>query len=193
MKEIIIFDIDDTITNFERTYLEYAIAYDKTLRGSGQIHPEAKVSRSFDWSEEERREFRTKYRVLTQRNTTIKYGAVKLLNKLSKKYDIWILSARNAEDFDMDILETKKWLTSKNIPYSKVIFAKDKAEFIRNTNNVMAYIDDNVKHCEEAINMGGGAQVYLYTTKENGSINTRVPRVKSYIELEKVLCQKGMI
>ena len=91
MKEIVIFDIDDTITNFETTYLEYAIAYDKTLRGSGQIHPEAKVSRSFDWSEEERREFRTKYRVLTQRNTTIKYGAVKLINKLSKKYDIWIL------------------------------------------------------------------------------------------------------
>ena len=151
------------------------------------------MSRSFDWSEEERRGFRTKYRVLTQRNTTIKYGAVKLINKLSKKYDIWILSARNAEDFDMDILETKKWLTSKNIPYSKVIFAKDKAEFIRNTNNVMVYIDDNVKHCEEAINMCSGAQVYLYTTKENGSINTRVPRVKSYIELEKVLCQKGMV
>lgn len=187
MKPIIVFDIDDTLTHFESTYLLYATKYDKTLRGTGRLHFDRGVSRSFDWSEEERNEFRKKYRLKTAQTTRVKQNAVKLIKKLSKNYEIYFLSARDGKDFDMDLNDTKKWLVDKCVYFDKVIFNKNKAEEIKKLENVVAYIDDNIENCESVVNLNQNIKVYLCSTETNLKKKTNLKRIKSFYELEKFL------
>ena len=187
MKPIIVFDIDDTLTHFESTYLTYAIEYDKTLRNTGRLYFDRWISRSFDWNEEERNEFRKRYRVKTQQTTSIKQNAVKLIKQLSKNYQIYFLSARDEKDFDMGLNDTKKWLKDKGFYFDNVIFNKNKAEEVDKLNNVVAYIDDNIQNCESVVNLNKNIKVYLCNTETNFKKETSLKRFNSFYELEKLL------
>lgn len=187
LKQIIVFDIDDTITNFEKTYLMYANLFDKTLRNTGRLHFDRWISRSYDWSEEERNFFRQKYRVLTQQNTSVKRNSVKLVNKLSKNYDIYFLSARNEKDFDMGLNDTKKWLKQKGFVFSDVIFNNNKAEVVKILGNVVAFVDDNIENCESIVNLNKNIKVYLVNTETNLTKSANFDRAKSFFELENIL------
>ncbi len=189
MKPIIVFDIDDTLTNFESTYLAYAFEYDKTLRSVGRLYFDRWISKSFDWNEEERNEFRKRYRIKTMQTTIVKRNAVKLIKKLSKNYQIYFLSARNEEDFDMGLIDTKNWLKQKGVYFDKVVFNKSKAEEVKELGNVVAYIDDNIENCESIIGLNKNIKVYLCNTETNLRKETNLKRIKSFYELEKVLCE----
>lgn len=82
MRKIIVFDIDDTLTDFTKLYLEYALKYDKSLRNNGVLYQKNQVSDAFDWTEQESLEFRKNFRSLVHKNARIKDGALDLLNKL---------------------------------------------------------------------------------------------------------------
>jgi uncharacterized HAD superfamily protein len=64
-----------------------------------------------------------------------------ILNKLKKKYAIWIVSTRPMEVSGMD---TIAWLKTNNIYYDELFFVNDKVNFVGAIKeNIFAIIDDD--------------------------------------------------
>ena len=148
MKEIIAIDIDDTINNFTELYFESAKEFDKTLRNTGVVNPDEWVTRRFDWSKEEIIQFKKKYRAFVHANAKVKENVTKVLKKLQHKYEIWFVSARVKENFDLLFDGSLNWLKTNNIPFDKFFIETNKPEFLKDK-NVAYFIDDNEKTCAE--------------------------------------------
>lgn len=186
MKKVVVFDIDDTFNNFAEVYLTCALEYDKTLRGSGIVSPDKWVSNAFDWNDEEKLEFRKKYRSYVHANAVPKQNALNVLNKIKDKYEIWFLTSRNENDFDLMYDGTYKRLQDHNVPFDKLIINTKKAEFLKDKDNVLLIIDDGFSNCTQIAEACPNIKVYLFTTKNNMNKVTNIPRVNDWYEVEKL-------
>ncbi len=191
MKKIAVFDIDDTLNNFANLYLNCALEYDKTIRNSGIIDDQAWVSNAFDWGDEEKLEFRKKYKSYAHQNATLKPNAVNVLNKIKNKYEIWFLTSRNESDFGLMYDGTYKWLKDNNVPFDKLIISTKKAEFLTDKKDVAIFIDDGFSNCTSVQNSCPNIKVYLFTTKNNSKKVTDIPRLNDWYEVEKLFEKLG--
>lgn len=187
MKKVIVFDIDDTLTEFAELYLKYALEYDKSLRGNGIIHPDNWISQAFDWNDEETLIFRQKYRSLVHKNAKIKTGAKRLLNKLKGKYDIWFLTARNKKDFDLLYDGTNQYLKKHKVPFDKLIIESNKADFLGCQENVCVFVDNDLKNLTTTHELRPEIKLYLFNTKHNLNKTTDIERVNSWKDLSNKL------
>lgn len=185
--KIIVFDIDDTLNNFAQLYMQCALEYDKTLRNSGIIKPDSWVSNAFDWDEDEKLEFRKKTRSYVHMNSTVKTGALELLHKLKKEYQIYFLTARRKQDFDMMYDGTYEWLIKNNVPFDKLIVDPNKVDYLKTLENVVTFVDDSYSNCLKVSEVRPDIKIYLFNTKNNINKVTDLERVNSWHELAEKL------
>lgn len=155
---IIAVDIDDTLAELQKSWLDF---YNKKY-GYEYIFEEIKNA-EFDYIEDVAKEevfnrlfefYNTKE--FDELNTV--FGAVEAIEKLSKKHELIIISAR-----EKSILEkSKKWL-NKNFPnkFSKILHMGDyaKSQKVNKSDvarelGVHVFIEDNLVHANELANSG---------------------------------------
>ena len=162
-------DIDDTICKTTETLEPELIKYDKeVLRGSGIIHPELKYFGKFDWTKEEKNEFKKKYIKDILKNSSYKKDALEIINKLyNEGFEIIYITARNSSIYGSKT--TKDWLIKNGFPITKLIMDGDEKGSICAENKIDFFIDDSKKHCKEALEKCKNIKVIGFNIEKNDS------------------------
>ncbi|MBQ7141077.1 MAG: nucleoside hydrolase [Bacilli bacterium] len=182
-------DIDNVITDFDKSILEEFIEEDKNKRNIGIINPYARhiTSGMFDWSKEEIKDFYINNMERIAKTLPVRDGAKYYMDKLLEDgHEIYLISHRVYPDYNNPFAVTVEWLKENNINYTKLILSKstDKSpECIENKIDIM--FDDVVSNCLKL--RDNGVNVCLMGTEYNQIYKKDLPMVKEWSELyEKV-------
>lgn len=163
-------DIDNTITDTQKIFLEYCYIYDKTLRNSGIINEDsANVQEKFDWSNEEQIYFNKRYVDDVIKNAIIYADAKRIINLLYQEgHEIYFITARSKKYCLKTHEITSDWLKSNDIKFSKLISEAEIKikECIDNQIDIM--IDDSYKIYKN-LNTNN-IQCVLYKNKINSNL-----------------------
>lgn len=159
-------DIDDTICKSYEKLEPELMKYDKdVLRGNGIIHPESKYFHKFDWTREEKDEFKNKYITNILKDAEARKDALEIIGKLyNEGFEIIYITARNSSSFGYE--ETKKWLIKNNFPINNLIMDGDEKGEICKENQIDFFIDDSERQCMDVLNKSNSF-VIGFNTKEN--------------------------
>ena len=182
-------DIDNVITEFDKTLLSAMLKEDKNKRNNGIINPKAKhISNGmFDWTQDEVEEF---YKNNMQSLAKIhlpkpncKFYIDKLINDGHK---IILITNRTTKHYQNPEIVTIDWLKNNNINYHKLVFSKtpDKSdECFENSIDIM--IDDRAEQCK--LMRDKGVHVIVMLTDYNSPYIGNLPFVKDWKELYEVI------
>ena len=178
-------DIDNVITDFDKTILEEFIKEDKNKRNNGIINKYARhiTKGMFDWSKEEIKDFYHNNMEKIAKTLPVRESAKQYIDKLlNDGHEIYLISHRVYPDYNNPFEVTTNWLKNNNINYTKLILSKstDKsAECIENKIDIM--FDDVVSNCLKL--RDSGVNVCLMGTKYNQIYKKDLPIVKNWEEL----------
>lgn len=178
-------DIDNVISDFDKTLLEEFIKEDKNKRNKGIINQYARhITRGmFDWTEEEVNVFLCDNMERIAESLDVRENAKEYIDKLiSDGHEIYLISHRVYSHYNNPLEVTEKWLKEKEINYTKLILSKstDKSpECIENKIDIM--FDDVVSNCLKLRDKG--VNVCLMGTKYNQMYKKDLPIVKEWSEL----------
>lgn len=152
-------DIDNVISNFNDALLKEYLKHDKELRNTGIINENPIYVRKgmFDWSEEEEISFYKENIERIVENLKPLNDVEEIINKLkSEGHEIYIISARDIDDYKNPEEITINWLKRYNINYDKLILRTKKRSKLTECqkNKVDIMIDDNYRICEELYENG---------------------------------------
>lgn len=152
-------DIDNVISNFNDALLKEYLKHDKDLRNTGIINENPIYVRKgmFDWSEEEEISFYKENIERIVENLKPLEDVEEIINKLKTEgHEIYIISARDIDDYKNPEEITINWLKRYNINYDKLILrTKKHSKLIEcQENKIDIMIDDNYKICEELYENG---------------------------------------
>ncbi|MCT4613116.1 MAG: hypothetical protein N4A47_07085 [Clostridia bacterium] len=140
-------DIDNTITDTYKTFLEYCYIYDNTLRGNGIINDhQHNVQYKFDWTNDEMKNFNDKCVDEININAKIFRDAKEVINRLyDEGHEIYFITARNKKISPKAEKITFNWLKENNIKFHNLIINAEVKlrECIDNDIDIM--IDDSYK------------------------------------------------
>lgn len=176
-------DVDGTLTNLVDRVVAYGQEYElENNLPFGLSNPTTDFySLAFDWGKQVGDKFwRDSFNKIN--STEPRPLAKKYLDLLHEKgHEIYIVTARNTDEFEDPVLYTTKWLKKHKIPFDKVIAnASNKGEVCRQ-NNIEAFLDDNVRNCEST--SGAGVKTFMmYSALTEGYNNPLVKRVYSFVE-----------
>ena len=180
-------DIDNVITDFDKSILKYFLKEDKLKRNNGIINPKPSHINCgmFDWSEEEVKEFYNKNMEKIATEFNIRKYARNVINQLLKDgHEIFLISHRSQPHYKNPQQTTLDWLKKKKINYTKLVLSKlpDKtAECLKYKIDIL--VDDRVDQCKLMKNRG--INVLLMLTRYNKYAKKDLPYVKSWLELYK--------
>lgn len=173
-------DIDDTMTDIKDQLrgaaVEYAKSLNKNIRykndgivdmyNNGNIYQQL-----FDFNYEELKYFLGTIQEKITDNAIPRENCVAVINQLHKDgNEIYVITARDKEFHKDPYLQSKKWLEKNSIYFDKLIVnARDKG-VICVENNIDLLIDDNIRNCFDAINLGIDA--ILFGKNKDKEINT---------------------
>ena len=178
-------DIDNVISDFDKTLLEEFIKEDKNKRNKGIINSYAKhiTSGMFDWSKEEIKDFYINNMERIAEKLSVRGYAKYYIDKmLSDGHEIYLISHRVYPDYNNPLEITKKWLEKNKINYTKLILTKstDKSpECLENKIDIM--FDDVVSNCLKL--RDSGVKVCLMGTRYNKLYKKDLPIVNDWKEL----------
>lgn len=182
-------DIDNVISNLDKTILEEFIKEDKNKRNKGIInhHAEHIVKGMFDWTHEEVVDFFNKNMETLAAKLEVKEKAKYYMDKLLEDgHELYLISNRVYPDYNHPLETTVKWLKDNDINYTKLILSKDKdksPECIENKIDIM--FDDSVHNCEKLVRKG--INCYLFETFFNRTPRGNLKTVASWDELYKLI------
>lgn len=170
-------DIDNVISDLDKTFLDEFLKEDKNKRNAGIINPTAKhmTEGMFDWTQEEIDEFLINNMERMSMNFELipqcKYYIDKLKNDGN---EIIIITGRDKRIFQNPEKVTKEWLKKNNIYYDELIFKKspNKIEECKKC-RVDIMLDDlaiNVKKMRE-----NNINAYLVKTLYNENYSLNMP------------------
>lgn len=175
-------DIDDVLTDSSKIVKEYLNKYEKSGDGMKYI---VEVMRG-EMPTENIKKFFKEYIPKIHQNVEIKENAVETIDRLlNKGHEIILITTRGEERFKGSEKTTLDYLKKHNVKYTKIIFNSFEKQLDCKANNIDVMIDDSVKNCENI--RKAGIIAFLYTSSVNKSINTDLPRVESWLEIEKVI------
>lgn len=146
-------DIDNVISNFDEIATKEFLIYDKELRNTGIINPEAHFTKGmFDWTDNELWSFYLENIERIAINLDVIDGAKEYIERLKEDgHTIIIITGRDNGEYKDPYTMTKKWLKKKGIVYDKLILVngyKGKAEKCLE-NDIDVMIDDSSRICRE--------------------------------------------
>ncbi|MDH5463587.1 MAG: hypothetical protein OEW49_04700 [Nitrosopumilus sp.] len=111
-------------------------------------------------------------------------GSVESVNELSKKHEIYIITAREPETLDV----SKNWLKQHGIPYKKLAFMKegDKHKFIEK-DHLDIVIDDNLKEITNWIGIVPHIIVLDHPWNQSLNVKNYFHRAKDWKEILSII------
>lgn len=182
-------DIDNVITDFDRSILKEFLLEDKNKRNAGVINKNARHINHgmFDWSQDEVDEFYNNNMERIAKDLNPRRNCKKYMDKLLQDgHKLYLISRRayphylNAEKTTLD------WLKKNKINYTKLILseAPDKTKECREY-DIDIMIDDRASQCK--IMREQGVNVMLMLTRYNPKEKEDLPYATSWKNLyEKV-------
>lgn len=175
-------DIDDVLTDSSKLVKEYLNKYEKS--GDGMKHivevmkgeiPTQNIKKFFD-----------EYVPKIHQNVEIKENAVETIERLlNKGHEIIFITTRGEERFKGSEKATLDYLNKHNVKYTKIIFNSFEKQLDCKENNIDVMIDDSIKNCENVRDVG--IKAFLYTSSVNKLLDTDLPRVGSWPEIENII------
>lgn len=159
-------DIDDTLTNTKDIQKIYWLKYYQQNPQDG--YSENIPTTINDFGDQYIEKFWDTYRQELTYKPSFKENCSQIINKLNKDgHILCIITSRPNNKYKNLLQETKKWFKKNNINIS-IIYTdvRDKAEFLVK-NNIDLLIDDNINHCQKAINLGKKAILFNNIPKYN--------------------------
>ncbi len=174
-------DIDDVIVDTSKIIEEYI----SRLDNNGDIINHMEEIMRGDISNEIISRFIDSNVVEIMRKAKVKENAKSVLKKLKESNDIILITSRGEERFKGTEKLTLDYLEENDIVYDKIIFnAFDKARICK-AEGIDILIDDSIKLCEEAKNVGIKAIVFNSIVNKNRE--TKLKRVNNWKDLEKII------
>ena len=185
-------DIDNVITDFDKSLLKEFLLEDKNKRNSGVINTNVThITRGmFDWTQDEIDEFYNKNMERIAKNLQIRKNCKKYMDKLLEDgHKLYLISHRayphylNAEKTTLD------WLKKNNINYTKLVLSQspDKTKEC-NEYNIDIMVDDRAGQCKKM--RANGINCMLMLTRYNASEKEDLPFATSwknlYEEIKKI-------
>lgn len=182
---IIGIDIDNVISDLDKTFLEEFLKEDKNKRNTGIVNPNAKhmTEGMFDWTQNEIDDFLVNNMDRMSMNFELipqsKYYIDKLKDNGNK---IIIITGRDKRLFKNPKEVTKEWLEKNNIYYDELVFKKspNKIEECKNY-KVDIMLDDlaiNVKKLRE-----NNINAYLVKTRYNENYSLNMPMLLNWEDI----------
>lgn len=171
-------DIDDVITDTSSKLIEFINTYDKNNQMKDYL---VEILRG---------EVPTlEIQEVIYNNSLEIFGKVDVKPNVSKVingfidngHEVFIITSRGNLRYSNSEKFTIEFLKKHNINYTKILFnCFDKAEICKQ-NDIDVMIDDSVKYCEEI--QEKNIKSFVFTSIVNKDINTNVPRVNNWLEL----------
>ena len=179
-------DVDGTLTNLVDSVIAFGQEYEleNNLQGGVKNPHTDFYELAFSWGQEIGKKFWkqnfNKINDISPRPLVRKY-----LEKLRDKgHEIYIVTARNYEEFTDPVKSTTKWLNKHKIPYNKVIANASNKGQVCKDNNIEVFFDDLPKNCDST----SAAGVKTFMMHNISSYNYNNPDVKilySFVEFYK--------
>ena len=186
---IIGIDIDNVISDLDKTFLEEFLKEDKNKRNAGIINPNAKhmTEGMFDWTQDEIDEFLVNNMERMSMNFELipqsKYYIDKLKDDGNK---IVIITGRDRRIFKNPEEVTKEWLKKNNIYYDELVFKKSPNKIDEcQKYKVDIMLDDlaiNIKRMRE-----NNINAYLVKTRYNENYSLDMPILSNWEDIYKFI------
>lgn len=147
-------DIDNVITDMDKSLLDEFIKEDKRKRNRGIINKNASITGGmFDWSKEEVKEFFCTHMERIAKTLDVRENAKYYIDKfLEEGHEVYLITHRAYPEYHEPEETTIKWLKDNEINYTKLIFSATPDKTIECKNNsIDVMIDDRVKQCKKMI------------------------------------------
>lgn len=177
---LIAVDIDDTLSMTSNSFLEYALMYDKSLRGNGIIRDNGhNIYNRFDWSIEEYNNFYKQYEALAIMNAKVFPYAKDVIDRLKLLGNkCAIITARN-EDKSSNL--TSKWLEQNDLKFDYIIYNSMYKGYAALALGAKYFLDDTPYHCEDVASMD--IKTYIFTSMKNKEYyHKNIERVESWLD-----------
>lgn len=183
-------DIDDTITKTSEETDIYAKEYTENILKRKfelqniEIFDPMWAKHLYNWTDEENEEFWDLYYEKIMENVKPKGDAVEVINNLSVKNNIIIITARWDRESGIIAKITKEWLKRNKINYEKLYIGHKDKRKISEECKIDVFIDDSYKTCEQIA--GLGIKTYMMDSRINKNLEEKNwKRVYSWKDFEK--------
>ena len=181
MKKIIAIDIDDTLTNLYEMVMSYGFKFakDNKIEIPKLDLDGYEASDIFYFDEPQHSKFMKTHLKSILTEVKSRPLAREVIEAISQKYYIYILTSRDSDLIPNCKEETINWLKRENIYYDKIIFGcKEKGVFCKK-NNVDILVDDNPQQCRNALI--NNINTYMFDNPYNkGFAENDVKRIYSW-------------
>ena len=179
-------DIDDTITNTYETLLPLiAIHYNLDLKKLWKTLPSYKeLSKLPDY----KKFIKNHYHILAN-IVDVKKDAVEVLKQLRLEGNkIFIITARNTEEYGNPYKISYDYLTKHNIPFDKLITNADNKGIKCVNEGIDIFLDDNTKNCKSALKYN--IETYQFKTVFNDG-DSKIKKISSWQEFYNLVHNDG--
>lgn len=177
-------DIDNVISDFDRTIYEEFLKEDKKKRNRGIVHPDGRwIKYLFDWTKEESEAFFHEHMQEIAKRLEVRTDAKKYMDKLLERgHSLYLISHRAYPDYIDPFLVTKDWLKKNDIYYTDLVLTKstDKSDECKEL-DIDVMFDDVVSNCKCLI--ASGIKCYLMETEYNVKEKSEIDSVRDWKDL----------
>ena len=151
-------DIDNVITDFDKTILEEFFKEDKNKRNNGIVNANSRhiTKGMFDWSNEEVEDFFCKNMENMAKILEPRIGVKYYMDKMIEDgHELYLISHRAYPHYNNPYETTIEWLEKNNINYTKLVLSKspDKTDEC-NEYDIDIMVDDRVGQCKKMMDKG---------------------------------------
>ena len=190
-------DIDDTITKTSEETDIYAKEYTENILKRKfefqniEIFDPMWAKHLYNWTDEENDKFWDLYYEKIMENVKPKEEAIEVINKLSKKNNIIIITAR-CDKKGITAQITEEWLKRNNVNYTKIFIGHTDKREISEECKLDVFFDDSYKTCEQI--SGLGIKTYIMDSRINKNLKEKNwKRVYSWKDFEKEMSILGQM
>lgn len=170
-------DIDNVITDFDKSILKEFLLEDKNKRNTGIINKKARHINHgmFDWTKEEKDEFYINNMERIAKDLKPRINCKKYMDKLlTDGHELILISHRSYPHYNDPYKITIDWLDKQNIKYTKLILSEspDKTKECKE-NNIDVMVDDRAGQCKKMTSKGVNCILMLtrYNRKEKENLS----------------------
>lgn len=183
-------DIDDTIAKtFEQIDICAKIYTEKNLKKEFKLHNENEIldpmwiKYLYNWTKEEEIKFFDLYYEKIIEEAEIKEDVAEVINRLSKKHNIILITARWDNKDKVINQITQNWLEKYKINYNKLFLGHVDKTQIAKESKIDIFIDDNFKTCKQISELG--IKTLMMDSRLNKNLeDEKIKRVYSWKEIE---------
>ena len=177
-------DIDDVVTETSLSMVAHAKIHETEICGKGDILDHLSEVMRGEFPTPEVKVYLNHFMAEIMDAAVVKENAVEVLCRLKEKgHKLVYITARGEKKYPGSTEVTENMLKENRIPCDGMVYnSYDKLQDCMD-NGVELMIDDSVKNCTDIAK--GGIPTLLFTSIVNKDAETDLPRVATWLELEK--------